>query len=246
MGAASGCSLQLESVPCSRGDDTSHWSCQIFPFPRQALCLIRWNHWSSSFHALWVSAQQNWCWSFKKQVMGKDLFLNTWNSRRIPVSVINISHWNYLLQGNSSKFLVKGFQKLFQWSRFLFNNRVTLWCHRKLFLREVWACSGFVNIPSNSRSDLAAAEFVVWEWIIWETFITGMSQELWASWVSEGNCLSIKRGNALPKSISGIYKICIKWLQGWRSGSQKYHKGSQTGAHDGSLITRWCWCCLAF
>lgn len=35
----------------------------------------------------------------KKQVMGKDLFLNTWDSWRIPVSLTNITHWNYLAAG---------------------------------------------------------------------------------------------------------------------------------------------------
>lgn len=88
---------------------------KYFPFPRQALCLIRWNHWSGNFHALWVSpseaAQQNWHCSFKKREMGKDLFLNTWDSWRIPVSLTSITHRNYLQQGNSSKFLVKGFPK---------------------------------------------------------------------------------------------------------------------------------------
>lgn len=115
MGAGSGCSLQQESVPCSRRGDTSHWSCQIFPFPRQALCLIWWSHWSSNFHALWVSstegAQKNWCCSFRKRVMGKDLFLDRWNSWRIPAPLTNTSNRIYLQQGNSSKFLVKGFPR---------------------------------------------------------------------------------------------------------------------------------------
>lgn len=126
----------------------------------------------SNFHALWVSpfeaAQQNSCCSFQKiQGMGKDLFLTTWNSWRIPVSLTNITHWNYLQHSNSSKFLVKGFPKhpkIVPAARFPSHQQ------RESHLGATgcysWGrCepgSGFANIPSNFRASLAAAEFVVW------------------------------------------------------------------------------------